>query len=151
MAIEIKSNADNMDEVIRYLDTLAANLKVAFKKGITKTTIGVHRSVMDYLSGAKGSPGDYPVPVVTGNLRRLLDFLPPGQSKQAGGVAFKAGEFSGVVYNSARYADVIRHGTHSAGKHGPRDYMWDGLKAFGGSARVADYLLQEINTVTERL
>lgn len=151
MAIEIKSSAENTDEVIRYLDTLAANLKVAFKKGITKSTIGVHRSVMDHLSGAKGSPGDFPVPVITGNLRRLLDFLPPGQSKQAGGVSFTAGEFAGVVYDSARYADVIRHGTHSSRKHGPRDYMWDGLKAFGGSARVAEYLLQEINTVTERL
>ena len=151
MAIEIKGSADNADEVIRYLDSLVANLKVAFKKGITKSTIGVHRSAMDYLSGAKGSPGDYPVPVITGNLRRLLDFLPPGQSKQAGGVSFKAEEFSGVVYNSARYADVIRNGTHSSSKHDPRDYMEDGLKAFGGSARAAEYLLQEINTVTERL
>ncbi len=151
MAIEIKGSADNADEVIRYLDTLATNLKVAFKKGITKSTMKVHGSVMNYLSGAKGSPGDYPVPIRTNHLRGALAFLPPGQSKQAGGVSFKAGEFSGVVYNSARYADVIRNGTHSSSKHGPRDYMEDGLKAFGGSARVAEYLLQEINTVTERL
>jgi hypothetical protein len=144
---EIKTNMVNMDDAVARLDALAGNIKTGIKKGITKATTETMRAVSDYLSGPKGSPGDYPVPVVTGHLRGRLDFVPPGQSKRSDGLTFNAKEFEGVVFNSARYADVIKDGTHSSGKYGPRDYMGDGVDAFGGSARVVDYLLREIQAI----
>ncbi|HMM59454.1 MAG TPA: hypothetical protein PKC25_04895, partial [Candidatus Rifleibacterium sp.] len=52
--------------------------------------------------GAK--PGSYPVPVVTGNLRRMLDWLDPGQSKSGLAGTFTAGPMEIVVFNSAAYA-----------------------------------------------
>lgn len=74
--------------------------------------------------------GKYPVPVRTGNLRRLLNFVEPGQTKSAGGVTVHAGPNEAIIYNSAEYSRVIHEGTGSSAKYGPRKYLLDALDRY---------------------
>ena len=75
--------------------------------------------------GAK--PGSYPVPVVAGNLRRLLGFVDPGESVSSNGLTFTAGDDEAIVFDSAEYAKVIHDGTRSSARYGPRRYIADAL------------------------
>ncbi len=86
--------------------------------------------------------GGYPVPVRTGNLKRLLDFLAPGQSKGS----FTAGPFEGVVFDSAGYATVIHDGNGSSAKFGPRPFLTDALKRFNQGDQIAATLEDELRT-----
>lgn len=84
--------------------------------------------------------GAYPVPVRTGNLRRLLDWLQPGASKDG----FSAGPMEVIIYDSALYASVIRDGTGSSAKFGKRDFLTDAFNQFNAGAGVAGTIEQEI-------
>lgn len=75
-----------------------------------------------------GRPGSYPVPVLTGHLRRSEDYVPPGKSKSTDAFTFRAGRLEAILYNSARYASVIHDGTHSSTKFGRRPFMDDAFK-----------------------
>ena len=85
--------------------------------------------------------GKYPVPVRTGNLKRLLSFLDPGQSKGA----FAAGPMEVVVYDSAEYARVIHNGTGSSAKFGARPFLTDALAKFNQGAGIAAAIENELN------
>lgn len=89
-------------------------------------------------------PGSYPVPVVTGNLRRMLDWLDPGQSKSGTAGTFTAGSMEIVVFNSAAYASAIHGGLFSSSGFGPRPFLTDGLKRFNEGARVKQIIEEEI-------
>lgn len=93
--------------------------------------------------GAK--PGSYPVPVLTGNLRRMLDFLYPGESKSGPAGTFSAGPMEIVVFNSAAYARAIHNGTGTSGGFGPRPFLVDGLKMFNEGSRIKNIIEEEIN------
>lgn len=84
--------------------------------------------------------GGYPVPVRTGNLKRLLDFVYPGQSKGE----FQAGPMEAIVYDSAEYARVIHAGTGSSAKFGKRAYLTDALAKFNESGGIAQAIENEI-------
>lgn len=81
--------------------------------------------------------GGYPVPVRTGNLKRLLNFVDPGQSKNSNGSSFTAGPLEAVLYDSAGYASVIHQGTGSSAKFGARPFMTDGMDKFNSGAGIA--------------
>lgn len=99
------------------------NLKGPGRKSVRKRTRA--RGQFDLL-GAR--PGSYPVPVLTGHLRRSLDFVKPGESKTSNGITFRAGKFEAIVYNSAEYANVIHEGKLSSAKYGRRPYLDDAVK-----------------------
>lgn len=90
--------------------------------------------------------GGYPVPVRTGNLKRLLNFVDPGQTKGTGGVSFTAGPLEAVVYDSAEYASVIRFGTGSSAKFGPRDYLTDAFDKFNQFGGVGNGVMHVIES-----
>lgn len=93
--------------------------------------------------GAK--PGSYPVPVLTGHLRRSLYFLPPGKSKtNEDGVMVTAGENEVVVSNSAIYAGVIHEGRWTSKDFGPRKFLEDGLERFNQGDQISQIFTEEI-------
>ena len=146
LSIQVKIEGDKV--VIDGLRNLAASVPQAIAAGLFRAAMGVHREAFAKLSGPglaeSGVPGGaYPVPVRTGWLRRMLDFVPPGASKSSGGLTFTAGALEAIVYNAAAYASVIHEGTHSSSKHGKRPFLTDGLQAFG-DAKIKDIMEDEI-------
>jgi hypothetical protein len=116
--------------VVKGLWRLGSGIPDAITEGLTKSAKAIHRSAFEYLSGpgAKKSNvpgGGYPVPIRTGHLRRLLDFVPPGKSKSKTGKTFTAGPMEAVVFNSAEYASAIHDGAGSSKKFGRRPYLDD--------------------------
>lgn len=90
--------------------------------------------------------GGYPVPVRTGNLKRLLDFVDPGGSKGE----FTAGPMEVIVFNSAQYAAVIHNGTGSSAKFGPRSFLTDALAKFNQGGQIAATIENELNTEIQK-
>ena len=86
--------------------------------------------------------GGYPVPVRTSNLKRLLDFVDPGQSKGP----FSAGPLEVIIYNSAEYSRTIHEGTGSSAKFGRRPFIEDALKEFNANDGIAKAIEAEITT-----
>jgi hypothetical protein len=74
-------------------------------------------------------PGAYPVPVLSGHLRRMLGMVMPGHTVASNGLSFSAGSDEGIVFNSAEYASVIHDGTRSSKRFGPRAYITDSFEA----------------------
>ena len=170
--LDLKVTIQGDKVLINNLETLSANVPKAIQRGLSRIVKGVHRAAFDYLSGPGGAgstqrrearegertgfdnkttgkrvgfsllegAGAYPVPVRTGNLRRLLDYVEPGHSKGS----FSASPDEAIVYDSAEYARVIREGTGSSAKYGPRDYVVDGLNRFDQGNRIVTILEEEI-------
>jgi len=91
-----------------------------------------------------GRPGSYPVPVVMGNLRRLLGWVGPGESKSSGDLNFTAGDMELVLFDSAAYATSIFQGKDSSQAYGERDAIGDGMENYGGVDKMAKVLDEEI-------
>ena len=141
--------------VISGLNELAADLSGAIDRGLERGAKGIHRSAFEWLSGPgsqvsrkKGvsgsAAGSYPVPVVTGNLRRLLDWVKPGESKSTETGSYTAGQHEIVVYDSAIYADPIFEGRGSSAKFGPRNALVDGFNQFNQGDQIVHILEEEI-------
>ena len=110
------------------------------RAGFKNKTTGA-KVQFDLFEGA----GAYPVPVRRGNLRRLLAYVEPGQTKTgANGASFTAALDEAIVYDSAEYASVILNATGSSEKFGPRDYLTDGYNRFDEGDRVVKILEEEI-------
>jgi hypothetical protein len=141
--------------------------------GIENAAIGIHREAFKNLSGAgaKGTSkqttsksrksylkwekqtvaaGGYPVPVRTGNLRRLLDWLKPGESKSGPAGTFKAGQAEVIIYDSAIYAGVIHEGRGSSAKFGPRRFLIDALGKFNQDNAIKASIEKEIQKAKEQ-
>lgn len=89
--------------------------------------------------------GGYPVPRLSGNLRRLMGWLAPNSSKGP----FSTGPFDSVVYNSAEYARVIHQGTGSSAKFGERPFLDDAVMVFnegGGIKKVIEENIAEVRS-----
>jgi hypothetical protein len=90
-------------------------------RGKTRT-----RGQFDMTGGRQGS---YPVPVLTGHLRREQGYVLPGATVSAGGEVFTAMRGEAILFNAAEYADVIHDGTFSSEPFGPRPYQTDAIMA----------------------
>lgn len=164
--MQISVNLQGDKVVINNLQGLISDYPKAIQRGMSRSVKGIHRLAVDFLSGAgskgiyvttksggkrwkkRDTPipgGGYPVPVRTGNLRRMLDFVEPGRSKSSNGSTFTAGPMEAIVYNSAEYARVIHTGTGSSAKFGPRKYLYDALDQFNQGNRIADNISEEIS------
>ncbi len=167
MKLNIKVDGEKV--VQHNLMNLTDNLEKATQRGLTRSAKGVYREAFKWLSGPgrkkvtrktrkRGQadslgarPGGYPVPVITGNLRRLLDWLKPGTSKSTGaGERIEAGSKESIIYNSAAYGHVIRDGTYSSEKFGSRDYMADALEVFDQGGRIEKTIDEEVEKVIRR-
>jgi hypothetical protein len=152
------------------LNQLAANMTQTTNKGSIRVAKGIYREANVWLSGAGGASkrvrsdytgftkksgqavsfrsyqgaGRYPVPIRAGNLKRLLDWLEPGQTKQGEAGTFTAGPNEVVIYDSAEYADTIHEGKGSSAKYGPRPYMTDALEIFNTGSLIRQMVDEEI-------
>lgn len=140
--------------VIEDTDRIARNYPEAMVRGMSRIIIGVNREAVKNLSGPGVKPkrgkksttaGGYPVPVITGNLRRLQNFVLPGRSKTSGGLSFSAGRFGGIVYNTAEYSQQIHEGRGSSRKHGKRQYISDAVLNFDRGNRMIGILDEEVS------
>lgn len=165
--------------VIRGLQSIAAQMPKAVQRGLSQSAKGVHRAAFDFLSGPGGiyedrvskktgnawrkkvgitPAGGYPVPVRTGNLRRLLDWVPPGATKMSkesktgkgSGASFTAGLMEAIVYDSALYGRVIHEGRGSSAKFGARPFLFDAFKRFNEAAGVAKAIEEEVRKVIDK-
>jgi hypothetical protein len=110
--------------------------KVSLYEGFTRSS-GEAQSFKRF-----SDSGGFPVPVRTGNLKRLLDFLDPGQSKEG----FSAGQNELVVFNSAEYARTIHEGTGSSAKFGGRPFLTRALETFNQGGQIAALIDNKVNT-----
>jgi hypothetical protein len=169
LAVNVTISGDKV--IVRGLQQLAAEMPKIVQRGLKKVVRGVHREAMDLLNGAGGAgrkaqivgpsrgftkksgesvnfkqqfagAGGYPVPVRTGNLKRLLDFVDPGGSKGS----FNAGTMEVIVFNSAQYASSIHNGTGSSAKFGERPFLTDALNKFNAGGQIAATIENELNT-----
>lgn len=144
--LSISATVEGDKIVISGLQQLAEEAPQILQRTLTRGAIGTHREAFDLLSGAKDPAGAYPVPVVTGNLRRLLDWLQPGARK--GG--FKAAALEAIVYNSAEYAQVIHAGSGSSAKFGARPFITDGFERFNRGGKLAEIAGEEIEAAARK-
>ncbi len=97
-------------------------LDAALFRGLRNWAIAVDRAQVDNLRGGN-QPGDYPVPVRTGNLLGSHFFAVPAKRRA-------------VVGNTASYAVPIHEGQGGNAVHGRRPFLEDAAKATDGAAIV---------------
>jgi len=130
--------------VIENLGSLSKDMPGILDNALQRVAKGIFRSAFAWLSGAKTPAGAYPVPIVTGHLRRGLDWLNPGESKSTETGAYAAGKHEVVIYDSAIYADPIFEGKSSSAKFGPRNALIDGLNRFNASVGIEKTIEDEL-------
>lgn len=146
----VKTDAD------RRLLRFSAKIPGAASEGLRDAAEGTFRIAAELLSGpgskkcrkkkASGStPGSYPVPVLSGHLRRMLGFVPPGETKASNGISFTARSNEAIVYDAARYAEVVHEGKRSSEKYGKRRFIVDAFLRFGGVGSVEESVMREID------
>jgi hypothetical protein len=159
--LDISISLDGDKVIIQGLQKLADDFFSAIQRGLTRSAISVHRLAYQWLSGSgsvgKGrgrnkwgtEAGGYPVPVRTGWLRRMLDWLKPGESKTGDAGTFRAAANEAVVYDSALYANALHEGKGSSAKFGPRRFITDAFEMFNRSLGVKMAIWEEIQ-ITKR-
>lgn len=115
-------------ETMARLKALPSDLRaVIIPKALTDASAEIHAGIMDNLSGSQSntglganmrseSPGSYPVPVVTGHLRRSQRRNLPGKS----GLTNEQVAF----FNTAQYSAVIHDGLRG---NSPRAFIDDAV------------------------
>lgn len=164
--LDIRVTVEGDKVVIAGLQAMGMKIDKAIKRGLTRSAKGIYDDAYKWLSGpgsiyetrtsktgkqyrkkiADILPGQYPVPVRTGHLRRLLGWLKPGASKTTEGMTFTAGPFESVVYDAAKYSEVIHEGKGTSARHGPRPYLADALKRFNQGNKIKHILEEEIRS-----
>jgi len=101
----------------------AQRLTAALRRGMKRALLLVEKDASQRLSGSGSStPGAYPIPVRSGNLRRGL------------GVR-RLGDTSGLVFNRSNYARAVHstgfhaYGNERAPFYEPRPFLSDAIEA----------------------
>jgi len=92
-------------------------------------------------------PGSYPVPIITGHLRRSLNWLKPGEAKsypETGTFLAMLEPPQAVIYDSASYAETIHEGKGSSRKFGRRPFLTDAFERFNQGSKVAQMIEEEV-------
>jgi hypothetical protein len=124
----------------------AAKVPAGGKKVATDYTGFTKKSGEDAMFRTYAGAGAYPVPVRTGMLRRLLDWLHPGQTKTGPAGSFSAGRHEVVIFDSAQYHASIHEGFGSSAKFGPRRFLTDGLEKYNQGNRIKGNIEHELAT-----
>lgn len=139
MILSVNAKGDGF--VIDFLDSFDERTARGARRAVQRITTSVFRHASAFLAGHhKAASGGYPVPSRTGHLRRQLNFVANGKSKDG----FKAGDMEGIIYNSAIYAPVIALGTGSSQKFGERQFLKSGLERFMSEENVEAVFIEEI-------
>lgn len=101
-------------QLIRKYQQRIAVLKKALKRGLTKAAAKVDRAQVDNLRGGV-EPGDYPVPVRTGDLLGSHFFTVPDYTHA-------------IVGNSSGHAIAIHEGKRSSAPYGRRPFLEDAVE-----------------------
>ncbi len=147
--LDINVKLEGEKVIIEGLNKLGDNLIGAIQRGLSRSAKGIYRRAYDFLSGAGAKASDvnaggYPVPVRTGHLRRMLDWLEPGETKSSEGITFTTGPTEAMIFNSAIYARAIHEGRGSSKKYGPRRFIIDTFEKFNQGSRVEKTIDEEI-------
>lgn len=163
--LELRVDIKGEKVIIEGLQRLRSGIDQAIRRGVTRSAQGIFNHAYDWLSGAGGIyetrvskktgkeyrrkvasilPGQYPVPVRTGHLRRMLNWLKPGESKRAGGQTITAGYLEAIVYNAAAYSETIHEGLNTSSRYGPRRYLIDAMNKFNHGNRLTNIIEEEI-------
>ncbi len=147
--LDLKVSIENDKVVINGLEEVAQELPNAVRRGLHRIGGGIYQEAFHWLSGpgAKKSNipgGGYPVPVRTGHLRRMLDWLAPGESKTGDAGTFSAGGGEAVIFDSASYAPAVFLGLGSSKSYGPRDALRDALYIFEHGGNIERVMDEEI-------
>jgi hypothetical protein len=178
--LDLQVTLDGTKIVIEGLNKWAQVFPIAIQNALTRSAQGIYRYAFQYLSGpgAKGisrevtskktgkkylkwqkqavPAGGYPVPVRTGWLRQMLNWLKPGESKMMAsfselgshtmhsGGTITAGPNEVIVFDAAQYARTIFEGLRSSAKFGKRNALIDGFNIFNQGGKIREILLEEI-------
>lgn len=154
--LDIHVSIEGEKVIIEGLERFARHIPSAAQRGLSRAAKGIHRKAHDFLSGpgAKASnvsAGGYPVPIRTGHLRRMLNWLEPGQSKTASGITFTTGPMEAIIFNAAEYAMTIHEGKKSSAKYGARPFLTDALEKFNQGAKIAKIIREEVQKEIDRI
>jgi len=162
--IDIRVTIEGDKVIIAGLHGLSSELRPAISSGLSRIAEGAFDEAYRWLSGP-GSlyetrtsktgktyrrkvgdflPGQYPVPVRTGWLRRMLYWLKPGTTKTHGDITITTGTLEAIVGNAAAYAETISEGKGTSARHGRRPYIEDGLKRFNAGNKMQHTIEYEI-------
>jgi len=177
LAINVTISGDKV--LVQGLNQFAAEMPGTIRKGLKKVVRAIHPLAMAFLNGSGGAgrkaqisgpsrgftkksgesvnfkpqllgAGGWPVPVRTGNLKRLLDFVDPGGSLISNGVTFSAGNMEVVIFNSAEYAGAIHEGTGSSRKFGPRRFLDSAVSRFNIGNGIANTIEAEVSAAIKK-
>jgi hypothetical protein len=171
--LDLQVTVEGNKVVIEGLGRLSHELLPGVMKGLERSAIGIHHEAFALLSGAgsKGiskevksrsgktylkwqkrsiPAGGYPVPVRVGHLRRMLDWLKPGETKEGEAGSFTAGPNEVIIYDSASYNKVIHEGLGSSAKYGPRRFLTDALERFNQGDRIKRNAEDEVRKIKEK-
>lgn len=131
---------------------------IGFIKG-ARSSSGTYSTGTTVTFRAYKGAGGWPVPVRTGNLKRLLAWLKPGATKTVAafsdlrsqktvtlGGSLSAGTQEVIIYNAAEYANAIHEGRGSSAAYGKRPFLTDGLTRFNQGDRIRAILEEEIQS-----
>lgn len=173
--LDIRANFNGVRQAEVQIEKIEHAYPSAVRKGLSRIIRGMHGFALEKLKGAGGAgrkqqivgpsrgftkksgesvqfkqqfagAGAYPVPVRTANLKRLLNYVTPGQSKSGAGFNVHAGPMEAILYNSAEYSNVIFQGLGSSRKFGPRNALIDALERYK-SGEMAAILEEELQTL----
>jgi len=123
--IEIRIHKKGFKEVEKKLQKIPAEVQKGLSLGLKQWVIKAHRAALSLLSGSgSDAPGNYPVPVRTGHLRRSEDYILPGYSKHGE----SAGKLEGMLINTSNYAHIIHEGNGMQARHGARPWQVDAFE-----------------------
>lgn len=170
--LDLRVTIEGNTALIDGLDRFASQgIDQAVQRGLSRAGAGVFREAFAWLSGPgakmattgtaikeggkwkiKGrkdteqdiAAGGYPVPVRTGYLRHMLDFVPPGDTKTGSGLTVTAGLLETIIYNAAEYAETIFQAKGSSSKFRKRDALTDGLEKFNQGSQIKLILEEEL-------
>lgn len=151
--------------VIDGLQGLEREIPKALQRGLSRAAIAIYRQAYQFLSGpgahretktsktgrqysrkiADTASGGYPVSVRTGWLRRELNWLKPGQTKEGELGQVTAGPFEAIIYDAAAYAMPIHEGIGSSAKFGPRKFITDAMELFNRGLGIQMVLRDEVH------
>ncbi len=84
------------------------------------------------------------MPVRTGKLLGMLDWLGPGDSKTGDVGTISAGENEFLIFDSAKYALAVFEGLGSSAKFGPRNAILDAFEMFQHGGQIQQLVSEEV-------
>ncbi len=122
----------NAGEIARRYKRRADELPRSIRKRLREAAKAVNREALNRLHGGE-APGDYPVPVRSGNLLQGQDF---GVTSQYA-----------VVFNTSGHAVHIHEGQGSSKPHGRRPFLDDAVETVNPAGMVADGVSDDLMAV----